>query len=328
MYALVTIAAAQVPADAEGMERGRALTQLLLSGDVAVLEPQLAPSFLEGIGGREALAQFARQIAAQAGPEQQVLREAIFREAGHLSYYRVSRFEKLPDVTTHWVIGPDGRVVGMSIRPSARPAASPHLDYRTRAQLRLPVGRPAEDGRWYVAWGGRTLIDNYHAAAPDQRFAYDFLVERDGAVFASDGTRNEDHFCWGEPVLAPAAGTVVQAVGDVPDNERPGVQAPGVSPPGNHVVIDHGSGEYSLIAHFQHGSLAVRPGQRVSAGERLGACGNSGRSTLPHVHYHLQTGPAYGQGVGLPAFFHGYEADGVAVARGEPVRGQRLLPAD
>lgn len=319
-------AARQAALQTQVLERGRALTRLLLAGDAAALEPQLAPSFLQAIGGSAGLAPLVARINGQIGAEQAVLEEAAFVEAGHLFYYRVSRFERLPSATTQWVIAPDGRVIGASVRPTVEPPPSPYLDYQTRARLRLPFAAPAAGGRWYVGWGGRDAIRNYHVQAPDQRFAYDFLVSRGADVFAGDGARNEDHYCWGEPVLAPAAGTVVEAVGDVPDNARPGVQREGAPPPGNHVVLDHGGGEYSLLAHFRVGSLAVRRGQRVAAGALLGRCGNSGRSTVPHLHYHLQTGAAFRQGVGLPAFFNDYLADDRPVTRGEPVRGQRILP--
>lgn len=318
----------QAKAQASGLEQGRELTRLLHAGDAAALETRLAPAFLAAIGGRDGLQKLLAQVKEQAGSEQQVLREAVFHEGGITNYYRVSRYERLPDVTARWVIGPDSRVMGAAIRPSEQPAASDRLDYRTRARLRLPFRAPAEQGRWYVAWGGRNAVDNYHVKATDQRFAYDFVVTRDAAVFAGAGARNEDHYCWGEPVVAPAAGRVVHAEGGHKDNERPGALVEGVPAPGNHVVIDHGNGEHSLIAHFQAGSLAVRAGQQVAAGDLLGRCGNSGRSSVPHVHYHLQTGAAYLQGVGLPAFFNDYRADGAAVATGEPVRGQRLLPVD
>lgn len=319
---------AQPPADREAaLERGRTLMRQLLTGDAAALEPQLSPAFLQAIGGREGIARLTAQLSQEAGAEQQVLREAVFEEAGHFSYYRVSRFERLPDVTTRWVIGPDGRVMGAAVTPSQTPAATTREQYRSAARLRLPFARPAQGGAWYVAWGGRTAIENYHVIATDQRFAYDFVVTRGRAVFAGEGARNEDHFCWGEPVMAPAAGRIVTAVGGIPDNDRPGIRREGVPAPGNHVVIDHGNSEYSLVGHFQAGSLAVREGQNVAAGTLLGRCGNSGNSSVPHVHYHLQTGAAYREGEGLPAFFNDYVADGASVASGEPVRGQRIVPA-
>jgi murein DD-endopeptidase MepM/ murein hydrolase activator NlpD len=117
---------------------------------------------------------------------------------------------------------------------------------------------------------------------------------------------------------------VVVAVDFVADN------APGTLnadyPPGNHVVIDHGNGEHSLLAHLRRGTVEVRAGDDVEAGALLGRCGNSGRSSMPHLHYHLQTGAAYAEGVGLPAFFRGYLSGGRLVERGEPVRGEWLAP--
>jgi hypothetical protein len=326
LAAAVQVAAVAPEAEAPGLQQGRAVTRLWQSGDAAGLEAKLTPAFLQAVGGRDGIVKMIGQIGEQLGKEQAVLREAVFVEGGVTSYYRVSRFERAPDVTARWVIGADGKVMGGAIRPSEQPAATDRLDYRTKAKLRLPFAAPAAGGHWYVAWGGRNSIDNYHVKATDQRFAYDFVVMRGPAVFTGEGKRNEDHFCWGEPVLAPAAGTVVLADGQHLDNERPGALRPNVPPTGNHVVIDHGGGEYSLIGHFKAGSLQVRTGQRVAAGALLGRCGNSGRSSVPHIHYHLQTGRAYGEGVGLPAFFNQYRADGVRVARGEPVRGQRLLP--
>src|SRR5690606_3865299 len=53
---------------------------------------------------------------------------------------------------------------------------------------------------------------------------------------------------------------------------------------GNHVVIEVAGGHVVLLAHLRRGSLRVHPGRRVSAGDVVGECGNSGNSTEPHVH--------------------------------------------
>jgi murein DD-endopeptidase MepM/ murein hydrolase activator NlpD len=50
---------------------------------------------------------------------------------------------------------------------------------------------------------------------------------------------------------------------------------------GNHLVLDLGDGTYVMYAHLQRGSLAVRVGDRVGAGQQLARCGNSGNSTEP-----------------------------------------------
>jgi murein DD-endopeptidase MepM/ murein hydrolase activator NlpD len=309
-------------------ERGRAASEALLRGDPTELAPRMTPEMLATVGGREGLKRFGADIRAKVGAEAGLLREAAYREEYLTSYYRESRFEKVPRVTLSWVFAPDGRISGAWVGPSPAAAPSPHDAYRTRAPLRLPFGRPAAGGGWHVSWGGRDAISNYHVIAADQRYASDYLLSRGGAFAAKGGQRNEDHFCWNEPVLAPAAGRVVSAVGNVADNPRPGQKIAGAPAPGNHVVIDHGKGEHSLVAHFRQGTLAVREGQKVKAGQLLGLCGNSGNSSQPHVHYHLQTGKRFGEGLGLPAFFNRYEADGVPVARGEPQRGQVVVPAE
>jgi murein DD-endopeptidase MepM/ murein hydrolase activator NlpD len=69
---------------------------------------------------------------------------------------------------------------------------------------------------------------------------------------------------------------------------------------GNCVIIDHGNSEYSVVAHMQLGSVAVKVGERVAAGQVIGKLGNSGSSFGPHLHYQLQSGPQLFQGQSLP----------------------------
>jgi len=173
-----------------------------------------------------------------------------------------------------------------------------------------------------VFWGGRTIPENYHAFTTDQRFAYDLVIRRDGSTHTGDGLENKEYFCFGQPVLAPGAGTVVEAVDGIPDNRPSNMNQ--TQALGNHVIIDHGNGEYSFIAHFKNGTVLAKQGQRVGQGDQLGECGNSGNSSEPHVHYHLQTTAIFGKGEGLPAQFQRYYADGNWVERGEPTRGQNL----
>jgi murein DD-endopeptidase MepM/ murein hydrolase activator NlpD len=43
-----------------------------------------------------------------------------------------------------------------------------------------------------------------------------------------------------------------------------------------------------LLAHLKQGSVAVKGGQRVAAGDIVGAVGNSGNTDEPHLHVHAQ----------------------------------------
>lgn len=317
--AILLAAAAPQPS----LEEGRSATAQLLAGESDKLLPRLGPNFLAALNGKAGLDAFSAAVTQQLGKEEEVLEERSFREGGATSYYRRSRFAALGDVTTFWMFDPQGLIQAGAVRPTQHPAPSPHLAYRTRAALRLPFARPAE-GRWYVTWGGRDLIHNYHAASRDQRFAYDLLVTDGDRLFRTDGKTAEDYLCFGQPILAPAAGKVVAAVDGLPDN--PPGRLDEANPGGNHVVIDHGNSEFSFLAHLQQGSVRPKPGDTVGAGAPIGKCGNSGRTTMPHLHYHLQNTAVFFDGEGLPPTFHDYHADGQPVESGEPVRGQHLEP--
>ena len=211
-----------------------------------------------------------------------------------------------------------GAIAAISLAPPNALPRDPHAGRPLRAHLSLPF-----NGAWWVFWGGPTERQNYHVIAPDQRHAYDFLVWRSGATHRAAGTQNADYWAWGKTVLAPAAGRVVEAVDGVRDN-RPQVQVENPqAPAGNHVVLDLGNGEYALLAHLQKGSVRVRVGDRVRAGAVLGLTGNSGNSSEPHLHFHVQDRPdLFGAARGLPLAFVDYRADGRRIARGTPVQGQ------
>jgi murein DD-endopeptidase MepM/ murein hydrolase activator NlpD len=173
--------------------------------------------------------------------------------------------------------------------------------------------------------GRKTIEENYHAMNSAQRFAYDFLVKRNGTTHNGEGKRNQDYFAFGQPVRAPGAGVVVTAVDGVDDNEPGVMNTKNVA--GNHVVIDHGNSEFSFIAHLQKGTLRVKQGVRVGAGEMLALCGNSGNSSESHVHYHLQTTSDLTAGEGLPVRFREVLVNGVRVGNAEPVRGDSIEQA-
>jgi len=79
---------------------------------------------------------------------------------------------------------------------------------------------------------------------------------------------------YGTPIRTTADGVVVHA----------GWQ----SEYGRMVKIRHEFGIETVYAHLSR--IRVRPGQRVSRGDRIGDIGNSGRSTGPHLHYEIREG--------------------------------------
>jgi len=198
-----------------------------------------------------------------------------------------------------------------------------------RVEYRLPF-----EGAWTVANGGPERGQSHSWSILNQRYAYDFNVTgADRLSYQGRGEKLEEFLAFGRPIVAPADGRVLRARDGVPDHAKPGtgwIDWRAGDPRGNHVLIQHDRGEYSLLAHLQRGSVSVRPGDAVRSGQRLGLCGNSGHTTQPHLHFHVQHRAGLNLAVGLPVEFSSFtvvEADrSVQVDRGYPVRGQVVLP--
>ena len=151
--------------------------------------------------------------------------------------------------------------------PPRYPVPPPTVPGAPLVQYRFPFL-----GKWRIQ---RT---HYGAKQQDQVWAVDMVPD----ATPGDKSTNAGYPCYNQPVVADAPGIIAIAVDGIPDNV-PG-QKNVYDQHGNYVVIDHQNGEYSLFAHFIPGSLKVRPGVFVQAGVELGRCGNSGMSTLPHIH--------------------------------------------
>jgi hypothetical protein len=155
---------------------------------------------------------------------------------------------------------------------------------------------PLRDGRFVVANGGSTDLGNAHIDTLDdprfapvrgQSYALDIVEVNAVGVRAwtplpSDPTR---YAIFGRPVHAPCPGVVSQIENTLPDLSPP--QADARNPAGNRVMIDCG-GFIVLLAHLKQGSVAVKSGQRIGAGDIVGAVGNSGNTDEPHLHVHAQ----------------------------------------
>jgi hypothetical protein len=191
--------------------------------------------------------------------------------------------------------------VYMMFFPPTFPASLEHTF--PSATVRLPANVPLK-----VAWGGDTKDVNQHVVVPDQRWAYDFVVE---PYFTGSSNLN-DYGCYGVEVVAPASGLITTAHDGEPD-EVPGQSSNNMTAPtGNHVVIQlDETGTYLLIAHMMQGSVTVTTGQHVIEGQVIGKCGNSGNTSEPHIHIHHQRqNPAeypINYAEGLPLFFRGHD---------------------
>jgi hypothetical protein len=319
-WVVIAVSLGALAARAGPLERGRQCADLFYASDIDTLWGDLSVQAQRSFNGKQGLRAFRRKVEAEFGVEQRVIHEATKARPG-ATYTRTATFSRYGGaIEMVWTFDEREQAASVAVHPSWSEAPTHYDEYRTKTRLRLPFS-----GVWNVLWGGHSVADNRHAVSADMRFAYDFFVLRGDKSYEGDGSRREQYFCWNRPLVAPGDGLVVEVANDIPDN------APGAVNPdrlyGNHVLIDHGNGEVSLLAHIQRGSITVQRGQPVRGGDVLGRCGNSGNSTEPHLHYQLMTGRRYLKAFGLPAQFQNYMADGVFISRGEPKRGQVLEPA-
>ncbi|MBW3628564.1 MAG: M23 family metallopeptidase [Gemmatimonadetes bacterium] len=299
----------------DAMQLGRLYSRWLIEGELEQLWTRMAPELRESFASVGGLGAY-REKLRQAGNEREVTDERVTHWLGMDVYSRTAQYSPDRPILQQWMIDPAGTVAAFLVEPGTEPAPSEFLSYETRTPLSLPF-----EGEWFVYWGGRQPVENMHVTTVDQRFANDFLIVEDMHTHSDDPPdSNERFYCFGRPVLAPADGRTVASESGIPDNEPGKVDA--ARPLGNHVVIDHGNGEFSVLGQLQRGSVQVENGSLVRRGEVIGRCGNSGASSEPHLHFHLQNGPEVGVAAGLPAAFLHYSADGAAVERGEPRRGE------
>lgn len=153
------------------------------------------------------------------------------------------------------------------------------------------------DGQWYLA----------------QRFAIDFnQLDAQNRPGAGDPTLPTSFPTFGQPVLAVANATVVEAVDRYPDLQvgqaREDLTADTAG--GNRVVLDLGDERFAIYAHLQSGSVMVRAGDRVRRGEAIAHAGSSGTSGGPHLHFQVTDRPSVLLGNGLPYVFDAFELTG------------------
>lgn len=181
------------------------------------------------------------------------------------------------------------------------------------------VLQPPLTGNNWVAMNGCCGIGTAHisALAPfsgtlanTQRFAIDWMKTNDEGEFVTgDTNRNESYAGYGQEIRAVADGTISSTL-DTMEANRPGI-LPAQDPvlaatitvetvDGNHIIQDLGGGVWAAYAHLQKGSLLVKPGDTVKAGQVIAKLGNTGNSNAPHLHFQLMNGPNLVGSDGLP----------------------------
>jgi hypothetical protein len=220
----------------------------------------------------------------------------------------------------------------------------------TDSEPSLVVAAPLR-GEWVAQQTPAERVPSHGTDYLGQRYAYDFirLDPRTNLPYRRGFWRHllaslpaEAFLCWDAPVYSVFDG-VVEAVGegwkDIPRMNLPAaLLKANFLPPlpagddvrpltGNYVIV-RGAGAVAFYAHLREGRVAVAPGKEVREGEVLGRVGNSGNSTMPHLHFHLMDEVNLHEASGVPCRFESYERfDGgmwVPVTGGVPGKLERI----
>jgi hypothetical protein len=240
---------------------------------------------------------------------------------------KVRRKAALPSVLEH-------RVVATTVpAPGSQAFRLTSVVGRAPVRNRAPVelGPPVRSGIW-VALEGCCDFDTHHRRGllvvngnevVPQRFAIDWMrLDRRHRAWVGDPHRLSSYRSYGQPLIAAAAGKVVAARDEFPDQPPPDNPEPPSVPdlPGNHVVLRVGPGIYLLYAHMVPGSVRVHAGERVRRGQMLGRLGNSGNSATPHLHFQVEITRSF-LSDGLPFVFDRFRLLGHIT---EPVSDETL----
>ena len=118
----------------------------------------------------------------------------------------------------------------------------------------------------------------------------------------------------GTPVHAARAGVVAR----VEESNTVGCWRDGCGRYANYIVVLHNDGTTGEYYHLQHMGALVEVGDSVARGQRIGLSGNTGHSTMPHLHFAVYRATDWGNTQSIPVRFQ--SADGTIK---RPRRGAR-----
>lgn len=234
------------------------------------------------------------------------------------------------------------RIEFEAIRPPSREAGVVDgAETDVRPEPPLVLDPPLRGGPWVALYdpalprGHRRAIYTIAGRARiPARFAIDWIrLEHDGSRARGDNSKVANWHGAGAEVLAVADAAVADARDDIPGAESIAASQGAIAleiASGNYVTLDLGQGRHAIYEHLEHGSIRVRPGERVRRGQVIARLGNTGSSSSgPHLHFHVSDANATLAAEGLPYVFRSFEVLGafetIAAATSD-ARWQPALP--
>jgi len=223
--------------------------------------------------------------------------------------------DKLPAAIDHVLTvktdKPSGIILAETTERIARIAVS--------TEKPVVIGPPLKGNGWVAV----NVSDNYghrNALSPidgklyvPERWAVDWgLLTDDNRFFSGDRFNLNNYPSYNQDLIAVKTGRVLKVVDQFDDLEIDGVlkNISFDNAGGNYVVLDIGDGYSAFYAHLIKGTVAVKEGDMVQKGQVIGKLGNTGNSTMPHLHFHVVKGTNAMFSDGVPYVIDNFNVSG------------------
>jgi hypothetical protein len=176
----------------------------------------------------------------------------------------------------------------------------------------IVIRSPLLGKNWQAANGPSNNSPHRRAMLPvngqphiGQRYAIDWIqLGDDGKSFTGDEHDNKSYHAWDQEIHAVADGKIVEVKDGIPENVpnsgKLAVQMTYDTLAGNHIIQQLSEDHYAAYAHLRPGTIKVKVGDTVHAGDVLAHLGNTGNSSEPHLHFQVCDAPSFLASEGLP----------------------------
>ena len=185
------------------------------------------------------------------------------------------------------------------------------------------VNNPPVSGMWY--WLNSANHEGWDAHAwPQQRYAFDLEIVKNGSTYDGANDVNENFHCYGKEIYSIADGIVKEIDDSNEENNgiwgNPNFINPNAKKP-NYVLIEHENGTaVSGYYHLKRDSIEVSSGDEPTAGTLIGRVGNSGGSE-PHLHFGYVRNSTTGRPNLIPLAFNKLRTELGTIVDGTPGNG-------
>lgn len=217
------------------------------------------------------------------------------------------------------------RVRGTGLGPPAVRTVTSTLGGGDSAELlRMPAGSGASYRyRYWYEWtiGDRAALhdDDHLYALPYATGESYRILQGYASSFSHTGLERyavDFDMPEGTTVHAARGGIVAR----IEDSHSIGCWEDGCGHYANFIVVLHDDGTTGEYYHLRQNGVLVRPGERVVTGDPIGLSGNTGHTTMPHLHFAVYRADEWGRTQSLPVRFG--HRDGIA---DWPRHGERLV---